>query len=242
MNIITIFEEVDIFIYICIKNGDGVFRGSSEKCSFLAWKEVRWMVKKDYELTLNKRRNVLIFELYKILRMGLKVGWDVIKWKGLSNEKKIHTKIKSTQQGWMIRNLILKIYYFSAFNDGILNFNENIPKDKLKNIIMIKFLIIFPFISVIQLLINQYLCKHLFRILAHQNSFDSIKYVPRLIQFPQYTVSYPFYVILFDMLQASPFYQPIIMERDSFVFTIVTKMMLCTLRKTVGWYYLTPST
>lgn len=65
------------------------FRGSCEKFSFLAWeKEVRWMVKKDYELTLNKRQNVLIFELYKILRMGLKVGWDVIKWKGLSNEKK----------------------------------------------------------------------------------------------------------------------------------------------------------
>lgn len=112
------------------------------------------MVKKDYELTLNKRQNVLIFELYKILRMGLKVGWDVIKWKGLSNKKKkTHTKIKSTQQGWMIPNLILKIYYFSAFNDGILNFNENIQKDKLKNIIMIKYfikfleIIIFRFIS-----------------------------------------------------------------------------------------------
>lgn len=102
------------------------------------------MVKKDYELTLNKRQNVLIFELYKILRMGVE-GWlGCNKMKRIvQRKKKTHTKIKSTQQGWMIRNLILKIYYFSAFNDGTLNFNENIQKDKLKNIIMIKFLIIF---------------------------------------------------------------------------------------------------
>lgn len=106
------------------------------------------MVKKDYELTLNKRQNVLIFELYKILRMGLNEGWlgcnkmkRIVQQK--QKKKKQHTKIKSTQQGWMIRNLILKIYYFSTFNDGILNFNENIQKDKLKNIIMIKYLIIF---------------------------------------------------------------------------------------------------
>lgn len=103
------------------------------------------MVKKDYELTLNKRQNVLIFELYKILRMGvLKVGWGCNKMKRIvQQKKKTHTKIKSTQQGWMIPNLILKIYYFSAFNDGILNFNENIQKDKLKNIIMIKYFIKF---------------------------------------------------------------------------------------------------
>lgn len=161
MNIITIFEEVASYIYIfCIKNLDGVFfRGSSENFSFLAW-EKKWgeWLKRITSLHLIKRQNVLIFELY------IKYWeWGVEGWLGCSNkmkrivqQKKTHTKIKSTQQGWMIPNLILKIYYFSAFNDGTLNFNENIQKDKLKNIIMIKYFIKFLEIIIISLLVFSY--------------------------------------------------------------------------------------